>query len=222
MKTRINNMGKKAIVIGATGLIGAHLVQQLCQHTQIDSVMAITRRTMHLRHEKLTNQIIDFEKMEQHADLFSGDYLFSCLGSTLKQSGSIEKQRRIDLDYQYTAASLASKSHVPFYLLVSSSGANANSRSAYLKMKGELEQKILHLTFDKIAIFQPSLLMGERKQKRLAEDIGSLFLPLLCKLPGLKKYRPIQGKQVAQKMLQVSQQQQSQLQRFSLDGVFIE
>ena len=215
-------MGKITVVIGATGLIGEHLVKRLCQDIQIDKVVAITRNSMLWQHEKLDNQIIDFERMDEYTGLFSGDYLFSCLGSTLKQSGSIKKQRHIDLDYQFTAASLASKNNVPFYLLVSSSGANAHSRSAYLKMKGELEQKITTLMFDKTAIFQPSLLMGDRKQKRLAEGLGSLFLPLLCRLPGLKKYRPIQGKQVAEKMYQVSQEQQSQLQRFSLDELFIE
>lgn len=212
--------GKTAIVIGATGLIGHHLTQQLCADPTIQKVITITRRKMDWQHQKLSNQVIDFEEMESNAAFFKGDYLFSCLGSTLKQSGSIEKQRHIDLDYQYTAASLAASNQVPFYLLVSSSGADANSRSAYLKMKGELEDKIKQLPFKKIAIFQPSLLIGERQEQRFSEGIGSKLLPLLCKLPGLQKYRPIQGKQVAQKMLEVSQQQQSDFQCLSLDQVF--
>lgn len=215
-------MNKTAIVMGATGLIGNHLTQLLCQDIHVDKVVTFSRREMPFQHEKLTNHIINFEKMEDHAELFKSDYLFSCLGSTLKQSGSVEKQRHIDLDYQFTAASLAAKNHVPFYLLVSSSGANANSRSTYLKMKGELEDKVTKLNFQKNAIFQPSLLMGDRQQQRFAEDLGSALLPLICKLPGLRKYQPIHGKQMALKMLQVSQQQQSAFQCLTLKEVFPE
>lgn len=213
-------MNKTAIVIGATGLIGKHLTQLICEDPRFNKVVTITRRAMPWQHDKLINHIIDFENMADHAELFQGDYLFSCLGSTLKKSGSIDKLRHIDLNYQFTAASLAASNKVPFYLLVSSSGANTDSRSSYLKMKGELEGKVKQLTFKQTAIFQPSLLIGERQEQRLAEGIGSKLLPLLCKLPGLKKYRPIQGQQVAQKMLEVSLNQKMKLQFLTLDKVF--
>ncbi|NJN48102.1 MAG: hypothetical protein HC808_18300 [Candidatus Competibacteraceae bacterium] len=105
------------------------------------------------------------------------------------------------------------------YLLVSSSGANEKSNNPYLKMKGELECKIQALPFERISIFQPSLLIGERADFRLAEKLGNWVLPVLCAIPGLQRYRPIHGEQVAAKMIQVSQQPGRGLERFRLDEI---
>lgn len=68
-------------------------------------------------------------------------------------------------------------------------------------MKGELERKVQKLPFERISIFQPSLLLGKRPELRLAEKLGSLLLPILCILPGLRRYRPIRGEAVAAKMV---------------------
>ncbi|EDQ00823.1 putative NADH dehydrogenase with NAD(P)-binding domain [Shewanella benthica KT99] len=78
--------------------------------------------------------------------------------------------------------------------MVSSSGANPSSHSAYLKMKGELEAKVIELGFQRLSIIQPSLLLGKRQDVRLGEKLGSKLLPLICRLLGLSKYRPITGK----------------------------
>lgn len=213
-------MNKSAIVIGATGLIGAHLVRLLIQTAHISRVVVITRRPLDYESEKMENHVVDFDSLESYENLFSGDILFSCLGTTLKQAGSIKAQRVVDLDYQTIAAELAQKQGVKHYLLVSSSGANQTSSNAYLKMKGELEAKIQTLQFDHISILQPSLLLGERDQSRLGERIGSMVLPIICKLPGLRKYRPIHGEQVAQKMLDLSIEPYDKFERISLDKVF--
>jgi len=213
-------VNKSAIVIGATGLIGAHLVRLLIQTAHISRVVVITRRPLAYESEKMENHVVDFDSLESYENLFSGDILFSCLGTTLKQAGSIKAQRVVDLDYQTIAAELAQKQGVKHYLLVSSSGANQTSSNAYLKMKGELEAKIQTLQFDHISILQPSLLLGERDQSRLGERIGSMVLPIICKLPGLRKYRPIHGEQVAQKMLDLSIEPYDKFERISLDKVF--
>jgi len=213
-------VNKSAIVIGATGLIGAHLVRLLIQTAHISRVVVITRRPLDYESEKMENHVVDFDSLESYENLFSGDILFSCLGTTLKQAGSIKAQRVVDLDYQTIAAELAQKQGVKHYLLVSSSGANQTSSNAYLKMKGELEAKIQTLQFDHISILQPSLLLGERDQSRLGERIGSMVLPIICKLPGLRKYRPIHGEQVAQKMLDLSIEPYDKFERISLDKVF--
>ncbi|MFY8325962.1 NAD(P)H-binding protein [Pseudoalteromonas sp. ZZD1] len=214
-------MNKTAIVIGATGLIGSHLVEQLISAAHITQVITLTRRPISYNSDKVINYVVDFAQLEQHSNLFKADILFSCLGTTKKAAGSIDAQRRVDLNYQLHAAQLAAKSGVEHYLLVSSSGANTNSRSAYLKMKGELEQAVTQLNFKQISIIQPSLLLGERDDDfRLGEKLGSILLPVLCRLPGLKKFRPISGKQVAIKMCNISAQPAQGLKYYKLDELF--
>ena len=214
-------MGKVAVVIGATGVVGREVVNLLAKAEHIDRVHTLTRRAADYTDTKIENHVVDFARLEEYKDLLQGDLLFSCLGTTKKQAGSIEAQRVVDYDYQYQAAQLAAANGVAHYLLVSSSGANAGSSNAYLKMKGELEDSTTQLGFERVSIFQPSLLIGERKDVRMGEKIGSSLLPVLCKLPGLSKYRPITGAQVAAKMVQVSNTDGTGLSRYVLDEIFI-
>lgn len=211
---------KVALVIGSTGLVGQALVEQLSAAEEISQVITLTRRPIEYASAKVMNHVVNFEQLEQHASLFQADLMFSCLGTTLKQAGSIEAQRNVDLHYQLKAAELAIANGVSHYLLVSSSGGNDQSRNAYLKMKGELEKQIKLLNFERISIFQPSLLIGDRQDFRLAEKLGSWLLPSLCLMPGLSRYRPITGKQVATKMHLVSSQSGPKLAIYRLDELF--
>lgn len=214
-------MGKTAVVIGATGLVGRALVDQLASIESIDRVVTLTRRAAPHPATKVDNLLVDFDRLEEYEACFNADILFSCLGTTLKQAGSLQAQRKVDLDYQLNAAKLALKQGVSHYLLVSASGANASSRSAYLAMKGELEDQIKALPFPRISVFQPSLLLGERADFRLAETLVSWLTPVIAGLPWLRRYRPIQGSEVALKMAKVSQSDGSGLRVFALQDVFV-
>jgi uncharacterized protein YbjT (DUF2867 family) len=214
-------MNKIAIVIGATGLVGRALVDQLVDADHIGKVITITRRSAKHSSSKVFNQVMGFDRLEDYASSFSADFLFSCLGTTLQQAGSLAAQRKVDLDYQFKAAQLAASNGVHHYLLVSSNAANDQSKNPYLKMKGELEQRIKSLPFERISIFQPSLLLGHRADFRLGEKIGSWVLPVLCIIPWLRRFRPISGEQVAAKMVQVSRQPGQALEWFRLDEIFI-
>ncbi|MDO6426785.1 NAD(P)H-binding protein [Thalassotalea sp. 1_MG-2023] len=211
---------KTAIVIGATGLIGQHLLTQLLADSTYSKIIAFTRKPIKSKSKKLVNHVIDFNQLGNYQNDFIGDVLFSCLGTTKKQAGSIEKQRMVDVDYQYQAAKMAAENGVAHYVLVSSSGANKNANSAYFKMKGELEDKVKPLSFQRMSILQPSLLLGERDHFRLGEVLSSYLLPIICKLPFLKRYRPIEGAQVAKKMLNVSKEQKEPFEIFTLDELF--
>jgi len=216
-------MKKIAIVIGATGLIGKSLVDQLANSDHISKIITLTRRADTHLSAKVFNQVVDFEQLEHYADSFKGDLLFSCLGTTSKQAGSISTQRKVDVDYQFKAAQLAVNNGVKHYLLVSSSGANVKSHSQYLKMKGELEQKIKTLPFKHTSIFQPSLLVGQRENFRLGEKVASWIMKILCIIPGLQRFRPILAQQVATKMLLVSLQIQKTgqpIDHYRLDKIF--
>ncbi|WP_136805721.1 NAD(P)H-binding protein [Desulfosediminicola flagellatus] len=214
-------MGKTAIVIGATGVVGREVVNQLAEADHIDTIITLTRRVAEHPSSKVENSIVDFDDLDSYSLLFEGDMLFSCLGTTRRAAGSVAAQRIVDLDYQLKVAQLASQNGVHHYLLVSSSGANEKSSNAYLQMKGELEQKVLQLGFPRVSIFQPSLLVGERSKVRLGEKIASAVLPAVCCIPGLERYRPIKGKQVAEKMVQVSSQVGNAVEKFVLDEIFI-
>jgi uncharacterized protein YbjT (DUF2867 family) len=214
------SVNKTAIVIGATGLIGSNVVSLLAEAEHVGRVVVITRRAVEFASKKVENHVVDFARLNEHKDLFTGDILFSCLGTTIQLAGSVAAQRVVDLDYQYTAARIAFEQGVSHYLLVSSSGAEQQSLSAYLKMKGELETKVQSLAFQHISILQPSLLLGEREQSRRAEGWASRVLPVICKLPMLRRYRPIYGAKVAQKMVLLSQSPEHAFERFSLDQVF--
>jgi uncharacterized protein YbjT (DUF2867 family) len=213
-------MGGTAIVLGATGLVGRSLVAELADAAHIDRVVTLTRRHAPVLSSKVINHVVDFARLAQHASLLAGDYLFSSLGTTRKQAGSIEAQRKVDFEYQLTAAELAASNGVSHYLLVSSTGADAGSGNPYLKMKGELEERVLQLPFPRISIFQPSVLVGERADPRAGEKLGALILGGLRFIPGVRRYRPIRGEQVAAKMVMVSAAPGPARELFQLDDVF--
>lgn len=218
-------MSLTVVLIGATGLVGSALLEKLLSHQNIGKVIAISRRPLKSSSPKLDNLVIDFDAMDSIADQIQGDVFFSCLGTTKKQAGSIAAQRIVDFDYQLAFARIAFANGIPHYCLVSSSGANASSLSPYLKMKGELEQRVKQLGFKRITLLQPSLLLGQRSDNRTGESIGALFLPALCKLPGLQRFRPIEGVEVADRLLKqalTTPLSEQVCEIFTLDQVFIQ
>lgn len=221
-------MKKTALVIGATGLIGKALVNELLAQDTIEKVITLTRSPLALNQaelgERFENHTIDFSKLAQYSEHFKQvDMLFSCLGTTKKLAGSINNQRVVDVDYQYGAAKLAYECGVEEYFLVSSSGASASSISPYLKMKGELEDKVIALDFKCCVIFRPLLLIGERADKRPGEFFAGKVMPLLSYLSVLKKYRPIKGAEVAKKMAYVAAHTATAraVEYYTLDEIFM-
>lgn len=192
--------GKTALIIGATGLVGNHLLNELLKDDFYSKVVILTRRSTQIQNEKLTEHLVDFNHQESYKDFVKADVLFSCMGTTIKKAGSKDAQWKIDYTYQFEVAEVARKNGVESMYLVSSSGANAKSKFFYTRMKGELEEAIRALNFPNYTIFQPSLLLGERAEVRVGEKFGDKLAKVLIKIPGLKKYKPIQGLEVAQAM----------------------
>ena len=124
-----------ALVIGATGATGQEIVSQLFENDSFNSVSIFVRKDPNITHSKLKTYVIDFSKVEDYKDLIKGDVLFSCLGTTLRDAGSKDKQYSVDYTYQYEFAKIASDNGVPIYSLVSSTGANKNSPFFYPKIK---------------------------------------------------------------------------------------
>ena len=208
-----------AIVIGATGLVGAHLIQALIKDSRISKIKVFTRRSCGVNNQKVEEHLVDFNQLSDYKNEIQGDVLFSCMGTTLKTAGSKEAQYKVDYTYQYQMARLAHENGVEDYVLISSTGANLNSSFFYSKMKGELERDVQALNFQRTIFIRPSVLMGDRPEKRFGEAFGAKVINTLAAIiPSLKKYKGILGSDVAASMLQIYHQEQSSgLQIFELD-----
>ena len=198
---------KTALLVGATGLIGNELVQILLQSENYKEVIVVGRRTLHLNHPKLTEVLVDFEKLVDYTDRLAADDVFCCLGTTIKKAKSKEAMYTVDVTYPIKIANLAHLSGAKQFLVISAMNANLNSVFSYSKMKGELEQKLAVIPYASTAILRPSLLLGERSEFRLGERVGAVVcntIPFIFKGP-LKKYAAIEGRDVALAMYHIAQ-----------------
>lgn len=192
---------KTALLLGATGLVGGHLLTQLLESPHYARVVALTRRPMEMQHPKLIQEIIDFDRPD--ASRIKGDDLFCALGTTLKKAGSKEAQYKIDCLYPFEIGKIARQNGARQYLLVSSVGADARSSGFYLKTKGELEEKIRALDFEHFVSARPSFLMGARVEFRLGEKIGIVLAKMLAPLIPAR-YRGIEAEKVARALVQLA------------------
>jgi uncharacterized protein YbjT (DUF2867 family) len=209
---------KKAIVIGATGMVGTQLIKLLLQSTAYSEVVSLVRRASGVVHPKLNEHIIDFEQPENWHNLVNGDVLYSTMGTTIAQAITKEAQYKVDFTYQYIVAEIAAKNGVSKYVLVSAAGASSKSRIFYSNMKGKLEDTVKTLPFDVISILRPGQLAGDRVEKRTGEKIALSVMYGLNKLGLFNRYKPIQAIEVAQAMIHIAEKEQSG--SYTLDEIF--
>jgi uncharacterized protein YbjT (DUF2867 family) len=199
-------MAKKAVLAGASGLIGSHLLQILLEQAYYDEVVILVRKTLPLQHHKLKQLVVDLDQLLSYAEELKGDVVFSCLGSTKKKTPDLALYRKIDHDYPLLMAQIAKQNGVEQYHLVSSTGANKDSSMFYPKLKGETEADITAVGIPTLHIYRPSFLAGDRGEKRPMEKFWVVVMKLLTPLfiGGWKKYRAIKGATVAMAMYKQS------------------
>jgi len=211
---------KTALIIGATGLVGSHLLNLLLNDSRFNNIKVFTRKSTGKRDSKLEEFIIDFDNMHEWAHHLTGDVLFSALGTTIKKAGSQAAQYKIDFSFQYKVADHAAQNGVDTYVLVSSAGADPGSKVFYSRMKGELEEAIRKLKFQSIRIIQPGILDGERSESRPMEKLAIHVSRALAYIPGIKKFRPVHAEKVAKAMINASFDESPGIRKYALEKVF--
>ena len=214
-------MSRTALVAGASGLVGGHVLRLLLADPAYARVITLARRSLDVHHAKLEQRPIDVDTLDAISDLPSVDDAFCSLGTTIKKAGSREAFRKVDRDYVLGFARAAQRAGARQFLLVTALGADAGSRIFYSRVKGEIEQAVRQLPFEGIQLFRPSFLIGRRAEVRLAERIGvpvaRALSPLL--VGPLRRYRPIRAADVARAMLRIAKEAPRGSNVFEYDGI---
>jgi uncharacterized protein YbjT (DUF2867 family) len=193
---------KKAIVFGASGFIGSHLVEELLNDPDYIQITCVVRKPLSIQHPKLKILIGDFNTLPMLNDSIEADVIFIALGTTKKKTPDQKEYYRADHDYPVLAAKIAKEKGAKEIFVVTAVGANPNSAVFYIRTKGELERDILALDYEHTHFFQPSMITGQRKENRPLEKvfikIWSFLNPLL--MGPLKNYKGMDGKDIAKAM----------------------
>lgn len=196
---------RTALLAGSTGLIGKQLLELLLEDSHYTVVKAISRKPLDIQHAKLQNIVADFNTLTEHHDQLKADDVFCCLGTTIKQAGSQAAFRQVDYEYPLELARLTKNQGATQYLIITALGSDAKSGIFYNRVKGEVEQAIDAVGFDSYHIFRPSLLLGERMEKRTGEGAATVVYKALGFMIPLK-YKAIDSAKVAKSMLHFAKQ----------------
>jgi uncharacterized protein YbjT (DUF2867 family) len=194
-----------AVVLGASGLTGGLLVNELLKDQDYKTVRVLVRKPLTIIHPKLEQQLVDFDDKEDFSKkMGEGDVIFSCIGTTQKKvNGDKELYEKIDHDIPVNAAEIGISHHFKKFILISAVGANENSSNFYLRLKGKTENSLKSFPFQSLSIFQPSLLNGKRKETRTTELIAQTVMDLLSFLflGPFQKYHAIGADNLARAMI---------------------
>jgi uncharacterized protein YbjT (DUF2867 family) len=203
---------KTALIAGATGLIGHELLERLIQSDRYNKVIALSRIPLTVDHPKFANITLDFHHPETMLTGFKPDDVFCCIGTTMAKAGSKKKFYEVDFQFPLALAKTSFALGAQQFLLVSALGADKNSSIYYNRVKGEVEAAIRTVGFKTIHIFRPSLLLGQRKEKRPGEDVAKVLYKIFgFAIP--EKYKAIPAEKVATAMMASASQDQT--------GIFI-
>lgn len=196
---------RTALLAGSTGLIGKQLLELLLDDPHYTVVKAISRKPLAIQHAKLQNIVADLDTLTKHHDQLKAGDVFCCLGTTIKQAGSQAAFRKVDFEYPLELGKLTKNQGATQYLLITALGSDPKSGIFYNQVKGEIEQAIDAVGFDSYHIFRPSLLLGERTEKRAGEGAATVVYKALGFLIPLK-YKAIDSIKVAKAMLHFAKQ----------------
>jgi len=197
---------KTALLFGASGLVGSHLLNQLIKDSNYSKIRLFVRSVTEIIDPKVEIIKTDFNNLQNYKEDVKGDDCFFCIGTTKQNSSNKDEYRRVELDIPKEIAKIAKLNLVNSFIFVSAIYANHNSSGDYVRFKGLVEEELKRLNFPKLALMRPSFLMGDRKEKRVGEKIGIFVFKLLSPLllGPLKKMRPINAETVAKAMIRAA------------------
>lgn len=213
---------RTALVAGSTGLIGEIVLKLLLEDDSYSKVYSLTRRTTGITHSKLTEIIIDYEKIGE-LQFPSVNDVFCALGTTMKKAGSQEAFYRVDYHYVVELAKAAKRHGAAQFMVVSSIMANPNSKSFYLRVKGQMEQAVKWEGPHTVLIFRPATLVGKRQEKRMGEMIGTALMNLISPffVGSLRRLRNIKAETVARFMIVAAKANLNTKQVFESDEISV-
>lgn len=199
---------KKAIVYGASGLVGSYILENLLNNATYEQVVIVVRKELNIQHPKLKMLIGDFNTLPEVIKDIQVDEVFIALGTTQKKTPDKKQYYQIDHDYPILAAKLAKENEAKAVFLVSALGANAKSSIFYTRLKGKTEQDIISLNLEHTYIFRPSMILGDRKESRPMEKVFIGIFKLINPLfvGGLSKYKGIEAEDIAKAMVKSAEQ----------------
>ncbi len=209
---------KKAIVFGATGFVGSHLLTELLNSSEYEQVTAVSRKSLNITHPKLRTVIADYNSLAAVKPEIAADEIFIALGTTRANSPNKSDYYQVDHDYPVLAARISKERGAKSVFLVSAVGAYPNSKFFYVRTKGETERDLIKLDYEHTHIFRPSMILGSREEKRslLEEGLKSLWSavdPLLTW--NADKYKGITGEDIAKAMMKSAENQTEKLEVYN-------
>jgi len=194
---------KTALIVGASGLVGSFCLRLLLQSNRYEKVIAVGRKPLPMQHPRLRQLVVDFDILDTYKHSLIADDIYCALGTTIKEAGSKENFYKVDFTYVVQLAQITAANKANQFLVVSALGASAQSSVFYSRVKGQMEAAVKSMTFPGIHIFQPSLLLGPRQEKRLGESAASVVMQKMSFLlvGPLGKYKAVEAADVAKAML---------------------
>ena len=195
------DQNKIPCVVGSTGLVGSHLISILSKI--YPKVISITRVKKNYSSPSVKNVIIDFDDINNEDIFNKNNHLYIALGTTRKKAGSDQNFIKVDYDYCMDLANKALLSGVKRVSIISSVGSNPDSNLLYPRTKGLLEKELSKLPFEHISVMKPSLILGARKETRIAEKMAKFLFTLINPFlfGGLMKYKSIYARDIAKAMV---------------------
>lgn len=198
-------MEKTAILLGATGLTGSLLLNELIADSTYKKIKIFSRTPVKIQSDKIEEHIVDLLQLENQKQQFKADLVFCCIGTTKAKTPDKNLYRKIDYGIPVAAAKLAKQNNIQKFIVISSLGANKKSFVFYSKTKGEMERDVLNQGIPETYILRPSLIVGNRKENRFGERLGAIFLKTFqFMIP--KKHKAIQAKTIAEAMLHLGKE----------------
>lgn len=194
MKNRV------VLLLGASGLVGSKVLEELLLREDVAEIRVLVRKPLNLTHAKVKERITDFSSLEPLDDFFQVDALYCCVGTTRKKTPDLVAYKAIDFGIPLSVGEQVKAKGCREIHVVSSVGANAQSRNYYLKIKGEMEEEIERLGFDCCRIYRPSMLLGIRNESRPLERLGQKLMPFFDLFTFGGKYHSIDALDVARAM----------------------